>query len=138
MPTGPIHSGDMSQNSARGPVHPSGVQATAPSTKTRLSAAQADDDPRLTPVAAPVPTLTRALDPAARQSKRLYDGLSASSAGLELGIAVGLGALFGVWLDGRLGTQPWLMVVFLVLGLVAGFRGVLRAVARAEKAATRG
>ncbi len=41
--------------------------------------------------------------------------------------------LVGMWLDRRLGTQPWLMLLFLVLGLVAGFRRVLRAVARAEK-----
>jgi hypothetical protein len=120
MPTGPIHSGEMSQNSERGPVHPSDVHADG-----------------LRPITPPARRLP-AIDPAARQSKRLYDGLSASSAGLELGIAVGLGALFGAWLDGKLGTAPWGMLVFLVLGLIAGFRGVLRAVARAERAALRG
>ena len=113
MPSVPVHSGEMSQNSERGAVHPSGMQASPPK-------------------------LTPAIDPAARQSKRLYDGLSASSAGLELGIAVGLGTLFGNWLDGKLGTAPWMMLVFLILGLIAGFRGVLRAVARAERAAARG
>jgi ATP synthase protein I len=39
-----------------------------------------------------------------------------------------------MWLDRQLGTEPWMMLLFLVLGLVAGFRNVLRAVARAEKA----
>jgi ATP synthase protein I len=68
----------------------------------------------------------------------MYDGLSASSAGLELGISVALGALFGGWLDGKLGTSPWMMLVFLLVGVVAGFRGLLRAVARADKAASRG
>jgi F0F1-type ATP synthase assembly protein I len=86
----------------------------------------------------PAPRLSPVLDPAARQTKRMYEGLSASSAGLELGIAVGLGALFGVWLDGKLGTEPWMMLVFLAVGFFAGFRGVLRAVARAERAALRG
>lgn len=123
MPTGPIHSGEMSQNSERGRVHPSGM----------ADVAVADFRP-----ATPAPRLSPAIDPAARQTKRMYDGLSASSAGLELGIAVGLGALFGVWLDGKLGTDPWMMLVFLALGLFAGFRGVLRAVARAERAALRG
>jgi ATP synthase protein I len=75
-----------------------------------------------------------ALDPAARQSRRMYEGLSASAAGLELGISVAVGALFGGWLDGKLGTAPWLLIVFLILGVIAGFRGVLRAVARAERA----
>jgi ATP synthase protein I len=73
--------------------------------------------------------------PAARKTKRAYNALSASSVGLELGIAVIVGLLGGMWLDNRFGTTPWLMLVFLVLGLVAGFRNVLRAVERAEKAA---
>jgi ATP synthase protein I len=75
------------------------------------------------------------IDPAARRSKRAYNALSASSVGLELGIAVVIGLLFGMWLDRRFGTEPWLMLAFLVIGLVAGFRNVLRAVARADKAA---
>jgi len=77
------------------------------------------------------------IDKAARTSRRMFEGLSASAAGLELGIAVAIGALFGRWLDGKLGTQPWMLLVFLALGLIAGFRGVLRAVARADKAAER-
>jgi ATP synthase protein I len=43
--------------------------------------------------------------------------------------------LFGMWLDRKAGTTPWLMLVFLVIGLVAGFRNLMRAVKRAEKAA---
>ena len=75
------------------------------------------------------------VDAAARATKRAYGALSASTAGLELGISVAVGLLFGYWLDGKAGTDPWLMLLFMVLGLVAGFRGVLRAVRRAEKAA---
>jgi len=115
MPSVPVHSGEMSQDSERGPVHPSGVQADAP------------------PPVTPAP-LAPAIDPAARASRRMYEGLSASSVGLELGVAVVVALLFGMWLDSRLGTEPWLMLVFLCFGLVAGFRNVLRAVARAEKA----
>jgi hypothetical protein len=116
MPSVPVHSGEMSQNSARDSVHHNRVPT----------------DP-LAPVP-PTPTLTPALDPAARASKRMYQGLSSSSVGLELGIAVILGLLFGMWLDRQLGTEPWMMLLFLVFGLIAGFRNVLRAVARAEKA----
>lgn len=72
--------------------------------------------------------------PAARKAKRSYNALSASSVGLELGIAVIVGLLGGMWLDKQFGTTPWLMLLFLVFGLVAGFRNVLRAVDRAEKA----
>jgi len=115
MPSVPVHSGEMSQDSERGPVHPSRVQADAPAPVTPA---------RLTP----------AIDPAARASRRMYEGLSASSVCLELGVAVVVALLFGMWLDSRLGTEPWMMLVFLCFGLVAGFRNVLRAVARAEKA----
>jgi F0F1-type ATP synthase assembly protein I len=122
MPSVPAHSGEMSQDSEPPRGHPSAVNADAPSPPDALPAPQG---------------LTPALDPAARRSRQMFDGLSASSAGLELGIAVAIGALFGVWLDGRLGTAPWMMIAFLVIGLIAGFRGVLHAVARAERAARR-
>ena len=125
MPSVPIHSGEMSQDSERGPVHHTGVQVT------NLERSERSDP-------APLQTLRPAIDPAARVSKQMYEGLSASSAGLELGISVGLGALFGSWLDGKLGSEPWMLLVFLVLGVIAGFRGLLRAVARADKAAARG
>jgi ATP synthase protein I len=100
------HSDEMSQGLAMGEVHPNHVS-----------------------------TATGNIAPAARKSKRAYNALSASSVGLELGIAVIVGLLGGMWLDSHFGTTPWLMLVLLVLGLVAGFRNVLRAVARAEAAA---
>jgi len=121
----------MSQESARGPQHRNAVPEDA--TSPERSAAKDRSESPLHPAG----QLRPAIDPAARSSRRMYDGLSASSAGLELGISVALGALFGRWLDSKLGTEPWLLLAFLVLGLIAGFRGVLRAVARADKAARR-
>jgi F0F1-type ATP synthase assembly protein I len=103
---------------------------SAPSNRGEMS--QDSDAPRLHPS---VVTGRRSIDPAARTTKRAYDALSASSVGLELGISVILGLLFGWWLDKQLGTAPWMMLLFLVFGLVAGFRGVMRAVGRAERAA---
>jgi ATP synthase protein I len=108
MQPGPRHSGEMSQNSERERVHPTPVDADG--------------------LHGP------ALDPVARRSRRMYEGLSASAAGLELGISVAIGALSGAWLDRKLGTAPWLLIGLLILGVIAGFRGVLRAVARAERA----
>jgi len=75
------------------------------------------------------------IDQAARASKDAFQSLSASSVGLELGLSVIIGLLIGYYLDKAAGTGPWLMLLFLVFGLVAGFRGVLRAVKRAERAA---
>ncbi len=44
-----------------------------------------------------------------------------------------IGFLFGAWLDRRLNTVPWLTVVFLVLGFVAGGREVWQLVQRSER-----
>jgi ATP synthase protein I len=79
--------------------------------------------------------VSKLVDPAAQRSRRAFNQLSASSVGLELGVAVIVSLLFGMWLDGKAGTTPWLMLAFLVIGLIAGFRNVFRAVKRAEKAA---
>jgi ATP synthase protein I len=81
----------------------------------------------------PVTLGADAASPAARGGKRFYNALSASSVGLELGLSVVISLLFGMWLDGKLGTTPWLMLLWLVIGLAAGFRGVLRAVRRADR-----
>ncbi|MFT3698876.1 MAG: AtpZ/AtpI family protein [Kofleriaceae bacterium] len=77
------------------------------------------------------------LDPASVKARRRYNALSASSVGLELGVATVVGLLGGMWLDSYFGTKPWLMLILLVFGLVAGFRNVLRAVERAERAGER-
>jgi ATP synthase protein I len=73
--------------------------------------------------------------PAATKGKRAYNALNSSSVGLEMGLSVGIGLLIGYYMDKWLGTEPWLMLLWLLFGLVAGFRGVFRAVARAERAA---
>jgi len=107
MPNVPSHRGEMSQDSGAPSLHPEIVT------------------PRRRP----------AVDPSARTGKRAFDALSQSSVGIELGLSVIIGLLIGYYLDQQLGTQPWLMLVMLGFGLVAGFRGVLRAVKRAERAA---
>lgn len=81
------------------------------------------------------PVNAKLTDPASRRTKRAFNALTASTVGLELGVAVVVSLLFGMWADRKLGTQPWLMLVCLLIGLVAGFRNVMRAVARAQKAA---
>ena len=108
MQSDPGHSGDLSQDSPLRPVH-----------RSRVTAKAFDD-------------------PASRRTRGMYNMLSASSIGLELGLAVLIGLLFGIWLDSKLGTEPWLMLVFLGLGFTAGFRGVLRAVHEADKEGARG
>ena len=84
---------------------------------------------------AAAPKLVPALDPVARRSKSAFQFLSSSSVGLEMGISVIIGLLFGRWLDGRIGTAPWMMILFLCFGFTAGIRGVMRAVNRANREA---
>lgn len=59
---------------------------------------------------------------------------SASVVGLNLVSATFVGLAIGYWLDRWLGTSPWLLLVFLVLGIVAGFRNVLQEVRKIQRA----
>jgi F0F1-type ATP synthase assembly protein I len=70
-----------------------------------------------------------------RAPKRFYNALSASSVGLELGLSVVLCILLGMWLDDKLETRPWMMLLGIALGLAAGFRSLMRNVRRADRAA---
>lgn len=58
-------------------------------------------------------------------------GAQYASLGLEMGLAVAIGAGLGWWLDRTFGTKPWLMLVFLLFGVAAGFKAVYSAARRA-------
>jgi ATP synthase protein I len=59
---------------------------------------------------------------------------SASVVGLNLVSATFVGLFIGWWLDKWLGTGPWLLLTFLILGIVAGFRNVMVEVRKIQKA----
>lgn len=44
----------------------------------------------------------------------------AAGAGLQFGLTICVFALLGLWLDGRFGTAPWLLVTGVVLSVVGG------------------
>jgi ATP synthase protein I len=48
--------------------------------------------------------------------------------GMELVVATMIGTGMGYWLDGQFDTGPWLLVLFMVFGSVAGFRNIYRMV----------
>jgi ATP synthase protein I len=60
-----------------------------------------------------------------------------ASVGIEFSVSTVIGMLGGRWLDGKLGTDPWLMIVGLLLGLVAGFRSLIRTARRVSQTAPR-
>ncbi len=46
--------------------------------------------------------------------------------GLQFGAAIVLFMLAGMWLDRRLGTVPWLMVIGVFVGAAGGFYSIYR------------
>ncbi len=55
--------------------------------------------------------------------------------GLEFALSVFVGLFGGQWLDGKLGTEPWLTLAGLVFGSAAGFRSLWRTVAKMNREA---
>ena len=41
-------------------------------------------------------------------------------------IAIGIGFLWGLWMDRIFGTSPWLTGIFTLLGMIAAFRNLFR------------
>src|SRR5689334_19921855 len=87
-----------------------------PMDSTRTHSSEIPRDSRLRDAAAPYAAKTRGY----------YRTMQATSVGIELAVAVLLGVLTGNWVDHKLGTTPWALLFFLVLGCVAGMRAVLR------------
>jgi ATP synthase protein I len=50
----------------------------------------------------------------------------ASTLGFSVAFAIFIGFGFGYWLDSRFGTQYWFTLLFLVMGVIAGFRNYYR------------
>jgi hypothetical protein len=72
-----------------------------------------------------------ALDPSRRSAPAL--GMvpgkwgRASTVGIEMAVSVIGCLLLGHWLDGKLGTDPWLSLVGIILGSIVGFRALISA-----------
>jgi ATP synthase protein I len=55
-----------------------------------------------------------------------------SAVGIEIAVSVAFGVLGGRWLDGKFGTEPYLMWFGMVVGIGAAVRSITRLV-RATK-----
>lgn len=53
--------------------------------------------------------------------------------GIQLVASVLLGLYGGRWLDGKLGTAPWLLVAGAFLGAFAGFYGMYRSLMASQR-----
>jgi ATP synthase protein I len=56
-----------------------------------------------------------------------------SSIALILPASIAVGLFFGYFLDRRLGTEPWLLLIFLVLGIASGLLSLFRAIKKQWK-----
>jgi ATP synthase protein I len=68
------------------------------------------------------------------ETKKLFRELwfySSLSFSIALSIVIGLG--IGYWLDMKFNTSPWLTLIFLGLGVIAGFRNIYLAVQRSRR-----
>jgi len=53
--------------------------------------------------------------------------------GIEMVVSTFVGLAIGLFLDGKFGTSPWLTLIFLLFGIIAGFRNIFREIKRIEE-----
>jgi ATP synthase protein I len=68
------------------------------------------------------------------ETKKLFRELwYYSSLSFSIALAIVIGLAMGYWLDTRVfDTSPWFTLIFLVLGIIAGFRNIYLAMKRSR------
>lgn len=56
-----------------------------------------------------------------------------SSLGLQVALSIFIGLFLGIYLDRRLGSMPWLTLIGLGMGIVAGYRNIGLAIKKSRK-----
>jgi len=66
--------------------------------------------------------------------KKLYKKVVRySTIGLEMGFSVAIGVAIGYFLDRFFKTGPWLTLIFLIFGVIAGFRSLFSLMKNIDK-----
>jgi ATP synthase protein I len=69
-----------------------------------------------------------------RETRRAFKELAYfSSLGISVALAIFIGLGIGVWLDRKFDTSPWLTLIFLGFGIIAGYRNIALVIKRARK-----
>jgi ATP synthase protein I len=69
-----------------------------------------------------------------KDTKRLLRELAYfSSLGLSVALSIFIGLAVGIYLDRRFETTPWCTLIFLVLGIIAGFRNIAAVIRKTRK-----
>lgn len=56
-----------------------------------------------------------------------------SSLGLQVALSIFIGLGLGYYLDGKLGSTPWLTLIGIGLGIAAGYRNIGLAIRKSRK-----
>lgn len=56
-----------------------------------------------------------------------------SSIGLSVALSIFIGLGLGVFLDRYFGTHPWMTLIFMVLGIAAGYKNLGLAIKKSRK-----
>ena len=69
-----------------------------------------------------------------RENRRTIKELAYySSIGLQVAFSIFIGLAIGVYLDKRFDLAPWLTLIFLGIGIAAGFRNIGHAIRKIRK-----
>jgi ATP synthase protein I len=69
-----------------------------------------------------------------KETKKLFRELwYYSSLSFSIALAIVIGLAIGYWLDTRYDTSPWFTLVFLGLGIIAGFRNIYLAMKKSQR-----
>lgn len=52
--------------------------------------------------------------------------------GIEMVVSTFVGLAIGLYLDGLFETKPWLTILFLIVGIVAGFKNIFLEIKRID------
>ena len=61
-----------------------------------------------------------------RRSSTPASGAEYAGAGLQLAVTLVVFMFFGIWLDKRLGSSPWFVIICVFVGAAAGFYSLYR------------
>lgn len=69
-----------------------------------------------------------------RETKRSLRELAYySSLGFSIALSIFIGLAVGIYLDRRFATSPWCTLIFLVIGIIAGFRNIAIVIRKTRK-----
>ena len=72
-------------------------------------------------------------DTTRRGAAGAVSGMEFAGIGIQFALTILLFVFAGVWLDNRLGTSPWLVLVFVFVGAAGGFYSMYRRVTAAQR-----